>query len=174
MAEIKNHLEVKLFVAVLFRDKNILDSALQKLSEYFGEIDFESGEYDFSFTHYYENEMGSGLKKKFFSFEKLINREELPEIKLLTNSTELEFSANDRRKVNIDPGYLTAHNIVVASAKELSHRMFIGKGIFGDIQLIFKNNNFSPLPTTFADYRQEKIINLFNVIRQKYLSQLRE
>ncbi|MBW1723630.1 MAG: DUF4416 family protein [Deltaproteobacteria bacterium] len=63
---------VKLICAVLFSPAVDLVSAVANLESLFGKIDHKSPVYDFTFTDYYDDEMGENLKKQFLSFEKLI------------------------------------------------------------------------------------------------------
>jgi hypothetical protein len=58
--------------------------------------------------------------------------------------------------VNIDPGYITPNNVIVASTKEFPSRIYLGKGIYGDLQLILKRSEAVPMPFTFADYKLNK------------------
>ena len=173
MALIKPCPKAKLFFAIIYKNKKVFEEAKKELKRHFGEFDSNSTEYSFNFTDYYEEEMGADLKKIIFSSKKLIKREKLSAIKLKTNMIEQKFAKNGKRQVNIDPGYLTDHNIVLASAKELPHRAYIGKGIFADIQLRFRNGRFEPFCHTFKDYMQKEILDYFFNLRDIYLSQLK-
>ena len=86
MAKTKEIIPVKLIIGVMYKDD--FNSIVDKLKGLFGEVDSVSDDYDFSFTNYYEKEMGAGLKKRILSFKKLIDREELAAIKHKTNEIE--------------------------------------------------------------------------------------
>lgn len=148
-------MKAKLIIALMYNEKNILNKTLGKLKKIFGKIDLENDEYNFNFTDYYKKEFGNNLMKKIISFKDLINREELADIKLKTINIEKELSVKGKRRINIDPGYLTLHNLVLASTKELPHRIFIGKGIFAESTLFFRNKQYNDYPYTFKDYQQE-------------------
>lgn len=47
-----------LFAGLMYRDKSVFERVLKLLEEGFGEVDKISEAYDFTFTDYYENEMG--------------------------------------------------------------------------------------------------------------------
>ena len=64
--------------------------------------------------------------------------------------------ANAMRQINIDPGYITLNNVVVASTKELPHRVYLDKGMYGDVQLILKRKEALVFRHTFADYAAHK------------------
>ena len=146
----------KLFCGVMYPDKMLFDKAVSMLKQRFGEIEVESEEFEFSFTPYYEKEFGQWLKKRFIVFREPIEREELPEIKLFACGLEKELGYEGKRKVNIDPGYVTMNNVIVASTKEFPSRIYLGKGIFGDLQLILKRTEVQLMPYTYADYKLMK------------------
>jgi len=54
MAGLKTPAPVKLFVVTLHRDANILDQTLRLLTETWGETDFQSTDFPFDETNYYE------------------------------------------------------------------------------------------------------------------------
>ena len=149
-------MKAKLFMGVMYSQIEFYKKASELLEKQFGELELEGEEFDFSFTNYYEKEMGKGLKKKFVLFKNQIDREKLPDIKLWTIKLEEEFKRNNKRQVNIDPGYITQNNVVVASTKELPHRVYLDKGIFADLQIILKKGAVITSNHTFADYEQEK------------------
>jgi len=134
----------------------------------FGPVDFESECVPFTQTGYYEKEFGSGLRRKFISFEKLIAPDKLAGIKLITNRIEAALSAGGRRKVNLDPGYLELAKFVLASTKDFSHRIYLAKGIYAEITLLYRSGAFRPLDWTYPDYRTEWYIETLEKIRQIY------
>ena len=113
MGKVRLPEKAKLFFAILFSDEAVYESVLKDLTEKFGEIDKESLFFRFDQTHYYEKEMGRGLYKRFVIAKELIDKAELSQIKLYTNSIEERYAGeNGCRKVNIDPGYLTQSKLV--------------------------------------------------------------
>lgn len=116
--------------------------------------------------------MGTDLQRVFFFFEQPIEQDKLSDIKIVTNEIENIYMNNaahggPKRSVNIDPGYLTLAKVVLASTKDYSHRIYIGKGIYGELTLYFINNTFNPIPTTYPDYRSKEYIDMFNGMRGK-------
>jgi len=75
-------------------------------------------------------EMGKPLFRQFLSFEKLISPEQLVEIKLFTNQLEQESAEQGRRRVNLDPGYLSLDHLVLATGKPCAHRIYLSQGIW--------------------------------------------
>jgi hypothetical protein len=166
-------LPAKLIVGLIFKDPKLSDKARRFLSKRFGPVDFVSPVLDFNLTDYYENEMGKGLKRSFISFAKLIAPESLPEIKHFTNALEKKMlSGNNKRGINIDPGYVTLSKLILASTKNFSHRIYAKKDIFLEITLHFKDGKFEPGRWTYPDYRSDSHIAIFNEIREKYYRQI--
>ncbi len=176
MGKIKEHLPVKYFAAVCFTGDITLEAVLLKLKTLFGPVDERSPVYDFDrFTDYYKPEMGSGLQKLFISFQRLHLPEALIDFKHKSNLLEMDYTAQKgRRRVNIDPGYLTDAKIVLATTKDYSHRLYLGKGIYGDLHLSYRNGRYRPQPWTYPDYSQPLALEYFSKIRELYRRQLKE
>lgn len=174
MGEIVGSPPVKRIVALMLTPDRKPESALEILEREWGKTDLSLGWYEFNHSDYYRDEFGEGLKKNFFSFESLIPIEIVPEIKRQTNQWEELFLLNGKRTVNIDPGYLADAKLVMPTTKNLSHRIYIGQGIYADQQLMYYGGTFHPMPWTFADYRREEVIDFFNRVRRMYFDQLRK
>lgn len=171
MAKPRQPINVKLFIAAMYASDEIFEKVKHILVDKFGEIDCWSAVFPFSYSQYYVKEMGSGLKKRLFSFSELIAPDTLPEIKLITNQIEDEFSEEGRRKINLDPGYLSAANVVMATAKNFDHRIYLGKGIFGDVQLRFRRKKFHFNPWTYPDFKDKYIIEFLSRVRKIYMKE---
>ncbi|HGJ66822.1 TPA: DUF4416 family protein [bacterium] len=176
MGDIKKHPPVKLIVGMIATDAEIFLSAENILSQKFGNMDFTSEIIDFNYTDYYKKEMGENLLRKFITFERLIKPEEIVEIKIYTNEIEEEFlrEGTNNRKLNLDPGYITAAKLVLATTKDYIHRIYLRDGIYAEVTLEMKGNSFCPWKWTYRDYQTDKYIAIFNNIRQMYMSQLQE
>jgi hypothetical protein len=166
-------LPAKLVVSILGNaDKNILKAG-ELLERDFGPADFMSDVRQFGWTDYYSSEMGKSLVRRFFSFDRLVAADRLSEIKLLTNELEEMFSVSGKRAVNADPGFLTQGSLVLATGKDRAHRIYLGKGIFADLTLVYQNKSYRPLPWTYPDYACEEVIAYMNRIRRTYGQQLK-
>lgn len=154
----------------------LLPEIEQRLIAAYGPIDHRSDVIPFDFTNYYESEMGDIIDRVFFSFERLIEANRLPEIKRQTNQLETEMAPvfpSVKRPVNVDPGYLEQAKVVLASTKNFYHRMYLGGGVFGEVTMHFKNNTYQFFPWTYPDYQSKDYQEFFLRIRQIYRSQLR-
>lgn len=161
-------LPVKLITAIYSSDLGLLNTVEDKLIEKYGPIDLKSEIFDFNYTDYYQKEMGRGLKKIFISFEKLIEPELLPDIKILTNQIESHHLKDNKRQVNIDPGYLTHAKLVLASTKDFTHRIYIGKGIYAEVTLYYQDKYYRSWQWTYPDYKSEISLSFFQKVRSAY------
>jgi hypothetical protein len=168
----KKHLPVKFFAGLIFKDEQVYDRCRAVLLKAFGESDLASPVFPFIHTSYYEKEFGTSLKKAFISFKRLIPVQSLPDIKIRTNALEQKYSLYEKRRINIDPGYLTLAKIVLATTKDYSHRIFLGKGIFGESTLVFRNNSFIPWEWTYPDFRAPEYLSFYNELRRIYAKQI--
>jgi hypothetical protein len=165
----------KLFAGVLTGSEELLPELREKLQGLFGNTDLESAAIAFDSTDYYEPQMGKDLKRKFYSFEELVEQELLIEAKLSTNALEEEFTGKSgaKRPVNIDPGLLLPSKVILASCKDFSHRIYLGKGVYGEITLQYAGGAFGLLPWTFPDYRREDYHVFLAALRRRYMEQLK-
>ncbi|MCL1971466.1 MAG: DUF4416 family protein [Endomicrobia bacterium] len=164
---------VKLFCGIISADEEITKQALEKLEEKFGKADIKSEIIPFDFTSYYNLEMGENLKRFWVSFGALIFADELAGIKVFTNSVEDSFAVNNKRRVNIDPGYMNPANVILASTKDFSHRIYLSKGIYGEITLIYKKEDFTKLPWSYPDYTSQAAKKFLLEARAKLMEQLK-
>ncbi len=176
MAEIKAFLPVKLICGVIFSQEKHVQKATERLVQYFGLADSRSPDFEFDLTDYYEPQMGKGLKRTFLSFQDLIPPERLSEIKVQTNQLEEEiqqaFKA-DRRILNLDPGYLTPAALIMATAKDFSHRIPLAHGIYAHLEFLFTKTGIRRLDWTYPDYVREGYQAYFLAARKIYLGQIK-
>ena len=118
--------------------------------------------------------MGGGLWRCLASFLHLARVDELAEWKVFSNSLEERWSLGGRRLVNLDPGYMAKERLVLASAKNFSHRLYLGRGIYGDLTLLAGQEGFKVLPWSYPDYTGGPLLELLARVRKKYLWQLKE
>lgn len=159
----------KLFVAVTFALEERLRASLLEMCEAFGALDLKSKVFAFDYTDYYLEEMGSPLYKQFVAFAKLIPPEALAEVKRATNRIEERFRSAGKRTVNLDPGYVDAARVVLATTKDYDHRVYLQKGIFADVHLRFRHTGLAFNPWTYPDYKSAEAQDFFLKLRELYL-----
>ncbi len=172
MSELIEPRPVKLFIGLIYSQDAPVDECIKGLEAAFGEIDFMSEEFPFNFTSYYEKEMGKELQRRILSFRKLIKRNELVDIKISTNQIEKTFSIEGKRRINIDPGYIAPEHLILSTGKGYYHRPYLGRGVYADLTLVYKNKEFHTLEWTYPDYRTEEMKQLLKRIREKYMTDL--
>ena len=109
--------KVKLFLGLIFNESVDKTALFDAIKTTYGASHFESDILEFSHTKYYENEMGTGLKKQFVAIDQLIPVFTSYETKIMANEIENHFSVDSKRVVNIDPGILSAHNVILCTTK---------------------------------------------------------
>ena len=148
------------------------------MEEEFGPVILESPSYPFTHTTYYEAEMGTGLEKFFWAFGGFFPRESLVEAKIFTNALE-ERLADKRggtlkRRVNLDPGYVTEAQLVLATTKGYSHRIYLRDGIYAEVTLVYYKGGFKPLDWTYPDYRMPMVLQFMEEVRRGLLLEKRK
>jgi hypothetical protein len=164
----------KLVIGMFMKDKALLPPVAKALEDAFGPVDLVSPWLPFDYTRYYQPEMGAPLFRRIFAFKDLMAQEDLPVIKLRTNSLEDEHTDGDRRGINIDPGYLLLEKFVLATGKNFSHRIYIGRGIYADLTLTYARGAFQTLPWTYPDYASAEIRQFLLQVRHKYSMDLKK
>ncbi len=157
--------EAILFAGCLFASRTIYDRVLPTLKKDFGKILLETRPLPWTHSEYYAEEMGEPLYRNFIFFDTVIDTSVLPDAKLRIIELEKEFSGKGKRLINIDPGYVSLAKVVLSSRKNYSHRIYLGKLVFAELELIFKEGEFRPLPYTYTDYRDEANIRTFEKAR---------
>ena len=172
MGTIKPSQPVKLIMAIFTNQSELFAQIEAKLEEKYGKIDFRGHIFDFDHTDYYDEEMGADLKKRFIAFKNLIKPEQLSSVKLFTNKLESKHAESGKRKINIDPGYVDNSKLVLASTKNYYHRIYLGKGIYAEVTLYYKNGAYQDLIWTYPDYRTFEYKEIFKKIRKLYRKQM--
>jgi hypothetical protein len=163
---------VKLLAAVLWREADALADALLRLRGLWGEVDFQGPDRPFDGTDYYEKEMGAGLQRRIISFTDLVPSDSLTLRKLEAAGVEEALRGPVGRRVNIDPGYLDVHKVVLASFKPGAPKVHLGRGVHADIVCRYSKGKFQPLEWSFGDFRRGAYDEELGAIRARYKGQL--
>ncbi len=169
---------VKLICGVISSRVALLEETALAASKVFGPIELTSETMAFDFTHYYDEQMGSPLYRCFVAFEPAVAADVLVEAKLATNDIEREFVSRcagpgqPPRPVNLDPGYVESSKLVLASMKNFSHRIYLGRGVYGDLTLIYHKGRWEALNWTCPDYASGRYWPFLDEARAKLRRQL--
>ncbi len=165
---------VKPVVSVITAATELYEEVEYFLAGRFGAPDYVSPQMSFNQTGYYAKEMGTGLVRRIYACPALMRPDELYTLKLLTVDLETRLRVEGKRRVNIDPGYLSLAKLVLATTKDNVHRICIGEGVYAEVTLYFKKGRFHPWPWTYPDYANDEYRAIFGGIRQIYRRQVRE
>jgi hypothetical protein len=157
----------KLMIGLLFSEFGIRDRAMGSLVWRFGPLDFLTEAQPFSYTAYYDREMGAGIVRQVCSFLNLVPQESLPDLKRFTNQLEVDLSLAGKRRINLDPGLLSTERLVLATGKNYTHRIYLRDGIYADLTLLYQAGTYQKLPWTYPDYQEPSLIHFLCVLRQK-------
>jgi len=166
----------KFLVAILTSEAELISAVESELGAVLGASDARSELIAWTASNYYEPEMGAQLQRAFLSFEALRSPAELAKSKLETQQIEDRFRSKNRggRRVNLDPGYLDAFKVVLASTKNASQRIYLKYGIYAEATLFYYSGGFHGMPYTYADYLWPQTLAFLSRVRAAYLSQLRQ
>jgi hypothetical protein len=163
----------KLIVGILAAPDR-LEEGLGAVRREFAPVESQFPPFDFELTDYYFEEMGRPLIRTWVSLKGLVRQDELKGFKLRTQRIESDLSVWGSRRVNLDPGLLTASKLVLASTKDFAHRIYLGEGIYAEVTLNYrKGKGFTPLDWTFPDYRLPEVLEFFDSLRAQYREELR-
>jgi hypothetical protein len=157
----------RLLFSVMYREERDFERSLRRITERMGAVGAVSDPFPFDRTDYYEREMGSPLFRRFLLSVDAVSRDELAAAKLAAEAIEREFSVHGRRTVNIDPGLLAEENLVLATGKNYSHRVYLRDGVFADLTLVFEKGEYRALPWTYPDYASTEIRSFLTGLRRE-------
>ncbi len=160
---------VTLFMGMLSGEISLLDTLQARLQERFGPLLHRSEDFPWNYTDYYDEELGNAIVRRFLFFRNRIQPDEIAGIKRLTNEMEQScvrtWGQRMLRRINLDPGYLDAARVVLATTKDYSHRIYLGGGIFAEVTLTYVRGSYRPQLHTYPDYRAPETLALFNRVR---------
>jgi hypothetical protein len=171
---------MKIFLAAYSGDPDLADLAVNELFREFrggilGAPDVQSPDMPMPGEDYYAPEMGRGLRKRYLSSPARLEPGELVDLKLLAMEIEARrLTASGGRLVNLDPGYLSLGGLVLSTAKASGHRLWLGRGVWGELTLLYVKGGFAALPWTYRDYRDPAVQRHLLGMRRRLLAAERE
>lgn len=172
MGKAKNFEPEKLICAILYTDEADAEAALAKLRAAYGETDLTSLPYCFSdISPYYDGEMGGRVYRKIVSFSECRDPAELAAIKIFTNATEQETAVSGGRQINLDPGFVSAGRLSLATTKNAGHRIPLHDGIYAELTLFYARGGWNPFPWTYMDFKMPAVHLFLSQVRSIYMKQ---
>lgn len=163
--------KVKLIAGILYPDDIFLNWVLDEVSLKWGTRERLSPPFPFDKTDYYRD-ISPVLYRRFVSFQGLFDPGEIASFKL--EACEIESRSGSKRRVNIDPGYIDGARLVLASTKDHSHRIYIGKGIYAEVTMRFRFGKWVPFDYTFPDFASGIYDPFLEEVRKDWLKQRRQ
>jgi hypothetical protein len=164
----------RLIIGVLWNRDEDLETAEDRIEDIFGPVGSRSEKIPFGqYSSYYEKEMGKDIQRCLWSLNLPFQRGALVEAKLATNRIERSIAGSGNRTVNLDPGLLTLEGLSLATTKTYYHRLYLGKGVFGELTLIYRQGGFEPLPWSYPDYRDRWAVEFLEKVRGEMLEEWR-
>jgi hypothetical protein len=169
---------VKFVIGILAADEASCNAAVAAIEKKFGKIDLISPLWTFTHTTYYKDELGENAVKRYVSIEKLISPARIAKIKHITNRMEQKLAkkldTQFARPVNIDPGYIETSKLVLATTKNFSHRIYIGKKMWAEVTLSYVHGKWISYEFTFPDHKEDRYHGFLSQAREKLAAQLKE
>jgi hypothetical protein len=160
--------------SILGRGASEVCAAVEAFSARFGRLCYVSDRLSFPWTDHYRHELGENPVRQILALEQPVDPSTLATAKRTTCRLEVTLGRpGEPRSVNIDPGALNEHQLVLASTKPRAHRIYLGQGIYGDLMLLHQGGRFTALPWTYPDYADDEVRGIFDRLRSLLLSRRR-
>lgn len=164
---------------VLAPNVEVMGRVMDALGQEFGAIELVSPIWPFEMTTYYRDEIGPDILRQFAAFEGVFAMDELAAVKLTTNAMELRLSREffddaERRRINIDPGYVQLNALALASTKPQAHRIYLGRGIYAEVTLLYERGGWRSNPRTYRDYASDQYHAFLTQVRERVKKYMRE
>lgn len=156
-----------LVVGVLSSDEALGNMAIRRLEERYGPIYASTPRQIFTWSPYYDAEMGVPIWRFYISFQDFVDPSSLSVTKIATNAIEDDLAIEGKRKVNLDPGLLAPGRFVLATTKDRAHRIALSGGIYAELTLIFEHGKFHALPWTYPDWASEPVRSMLAAWRPR-------
>ena len=157
------------FVAVTHTGSIEKNDLVKELEARFGKLLSVSDSFDFNFTDYYKKEMGDNLVKFIAAFAELQLEDRLADHKLSAMELEkLYLDDRGNRRVNLDPGFMSQARVILSSSKNFAQRIYLGKGVFAEVTLLYRHEDFIVLPWSYPDYQSPFVKNFLLEVRREY------
>jgi hypothetical protein len=162
----------KIFAGVVTAETELLPDIRARLESEFGPVDIESPVLPFELGQtYYGPEMGAGLRKKFYGFARPAVETDVADAKIKTVVLEDLWRRTDgTRRVNLDPGCVSAAKVILPTTKNYTHRIYLKDGIFAEVTLGFVRGKWEFYPYTYPDFKTKEYLDFFSKMRKMLMS----
>lgn len=141
--------------AVLYCHGLDLQQLEAELEQQWGRVERRSCSHPFSTgSSYYHRQMGELHSRYWLSFEGLVDPGVMVSDKRWAMDQELLWAKRGlgvSRPINLDSGLVMRGRLALATTKDFSHRLYLGRGLYGEVTVQFKKGEVIPLPWTYPD-----------------------
>lgn len=109
----------------------------------------------------------SGNLTRILSFTRRIHREELPSLFKECLAISKKLRKNDPT-IRLIPGYMTSHNVVIASAVDDFHRMYLFHGVYGEIVYKYFKSQLIPQEVAPSFFHSKEALYFFANLRDAH------
>ncbi len=166
------------FCAIIASEEAVRQWAWRRIESAWGAAIEVSPVLPFVAGGHYDDEMGRNLSKVIVGFGPPIDPAGLADWKGQTNAWEVEamdrFPGGPIRPLNLDPGYVTQAKLVLATAKDRDHRIYLHSGIFAEITLTYTAKQWVGHRWTYPDYRTDDVFVFATTCRQRLRQHLKK
>lgn len=112
------------------------------------------------------NQLGEGTK--IIAFQRKIHRDELPELKKKCILIRDKVGKKDS-SLRLIPGYVSAHNIILASVYDDFHRIYLFHGIYAEVIYKYERLQLQYIDTAPEFFSMSEVLFFFNALRDYHL-----
>ncbi|MGK5090960.1 DUF4416 family protein [Deltaproteobacteria bacterium TL4] len=164
----------KVILGILFSRESLYSEVLTVLKEQYQRgIQRQSPAFPFNQTDYYQAEMGTELSRRFVSFETIEPLDTIVDWKKRTVHLENLWTQQGKRQVNLDPGYIDIHKVILFSHKEGPQKIYIQNNIWADLVLMKAKGGYDTFRWTFPDLKNHQYDDFFMNVRADYKKEYR-
>ena len=81
---------------------------------------------------------------------------------------EEQLAVAGKRTVNLDPGYMSDANVIIATAKNHYHRVPLRDGIYAHMEYVLKDGRIHFLPWTYPDFQTDAYLDFFRRLQELF------
>ena len=142
-----------LICGLLSPENDLIRSIETTLEEEFGSVLLRSELVPFTWTDYYNAELGEGILRRWVIFSPLVNLVEPWRFKHASCKVEDSLSKNGKRRINVDPGFIRLDGLWLLTTKPAGHRAYLGESVWIELTLRFLHDRCEEMPWTYPDHR---------------------